>query len=191
MHAIEERQLTRPSRRPTKSYAFCGRLTSNVRPLHSCLHRPPPNHSRSSRKRLACARSGCGGLVLAHVLSVLAPLLKGRARSCVSVVRMVCSAQKRAAFVLWHGWFRPQTIVHWGEGMARGCGLTRRSSRPTKSCAFCGRLMSNVRGAADKAADLERCESSLRQLPGFGRIACPLRGEVTNHDRRGCKSHGC
>ena len=47
-----------------------------------------------------------------------------------------------------------------------------------------------VRGAADKAANLERCKSSYRQLPGFGRLACPLHGEVTNHDGRGCRSHG-
>lgn len=46
-------------------------------------------------------------------------------------------------------------------------------------------------GAADKAANLGRCKSSFRQLPGFGRIACPLQGEVTSPDRRGCKSHGC
>jgi hypothetical protein len=46
-------------------------------------------------------------------------------------------------------------------------------------------------GAADKAANLGRCKSSFRQLPGFGRIAYPLQGEVTSSDRRGCKSHGC
>jgi hypothetical protein len=47
------------------------------------------------------------------------------------------------------------------------------------------------RGAADKAANSGRCEFSFRQLPGFGRIAWPLQGEVTSPDRRGCKSHGC
>jgi hypothetical protein len=31
-----------------------------------------------------------------------------------------------------------------------------------------------VRGEADKAANLGRCKSSYRQLPGFGRLACPL-----------------
>jgi hypothetical protein len=45
-------------------------------------------------------------------------------------------------------------------------------------------------GAAVKAANLGRWKSSLRQLPGFGRKAYPLQGEVTSPDRRGRKSHG-
>ena len=45
-------------------------------------------------------------------------------------------------------------------------------------------------GAADKAADLEGCKSRRRQLPGFGRQAYPLHGEVTTRDMRGRKSHG-
>ena len=45
-------------------------------------------------------------------------------------------------------------------------------------------------GAAVKAANLGRWESSFRQLPGFGRKAYPLQGEVTSPDRRGRRSHG-
>ena len=52
-------------------------------------------------------------------------------------------------------------------------------------------VLSNWRdGAAVKAANLGRWKSSLRQLPGFGRKAYPLQGEVTSPDRRGRKSHG-
>ena len=46
-------------------------------------------------------------------------------------------------------------------------------------------------GAADKAANLERWKSFLCQLPVFGRIAYPVRAEVTKHDMPGCKSLGC
>jgi hypothetical protein len=45
-------------------------------------------------------------------------------------------------------------------------------------------------GAADKAGNLARCKSSYRQLPVFGRLACPVRAEATKHVLPGCKSHG-
>ena len=45
-------------------------------------------------------------------------------------------------------------------------------------------------GAADKAANLARWESSFRQLPVVGRIAYPMRAEVTKHVLLGCKSLG-
>lgn len=38
------------------------------------------------------------------------------------------------------------------------------------------RTESEFFGAADKAADLEGCESPYRQLPGFGRLAYPQHG---------------
>ena len=44
-------------------------------------------------------------------------------------------------------------------------------------------------GAADKAESLTGCKSLYRQLPGFGRLAYPVR--VKEHDRPGRKSPGC
>ena len=46
-------------------------------------------------------------------------------------------------------------------------------------------------GAADKAESLTGCESLYRQLPVFGRLAYPVRAEVTKHDMPGRKSPGC
>jgi hypothetical protein len=46
-------------------------------------------------------------------------------------------------------------------------------------------------GAADKAEDLARCKSLYRQLPEFGRLAYPVRAEVTKHVLPGRKSPGC
>ena len=46
-------------------------------------------------------------------------------------------------------------------------------------------------GAADKAANLERWKSFFRQLPVFGRIAYPVRAEVTKHVLPGSKSLSC
>ena len=46
-------------------------------------------------------------------------------------------------------------------------------------------------GAADKAESLTGCKSLYRQLPVFGRLAYPVRAEVTKHDRPGRKSPGC
>ena len=45
------------------------------------------------------------------------------------------------------------------------------------------------KGAADKAESLTGCKSLYRQLPGFGRLAYPVR--VEEHDRPGRKSPGC
>jgi len=47
------------------------------------------------------------------------------------------------------------------------------------------------RGAADKAANLAGCKSPGRQLPVFGRLACPVRAEVTKHVLPGLKSLSC
>jgi hypothetical protein len=46
-------------------------------------------------------------------------------------------------------------------------------------------------GAADKAANLAGCKSPCRQLPVFGRLACPVRAEVTKHVLPGLKSLSC
>ena len=46
-------------------------------------------------------------------------------------------------------------------------------------------------GAADKAENLTGCKSLYRQLPVFGRLAYPVRVEVTKHDMPGRKSPGC
>ena len=45
--------------------------------------------------------------------------------------------------------------------------------------------------AADKAESLAGCKSLYRQLPVFGRLAYPVRAEVTKHDMPGRKSPGC
>jgi hypothetical protein len=45
-------------------------------------------------------------------------------------------------------------------------------------------------GAADKAENLARCESSYCQLPVFGQLADPVRAEATKHVRPGCQSLG-
>ena len=50
---------------------------------------------------------------------------------------------------------------------------------------------SSGRGAADKAANLAGCKSPCRQLPVFGRLACPVRAEVTKHVLPGLKSLSC
>ena len=47
------------------------------------------------------------------------------------------------------------------------------------------------RGAADKAANLAGCKSPCRQLPVFGRLACPVRAEATKHVLPGLKSLSC
>ena len=46
-------------------------------------------------------------------------------------------------------------------------------------------------GAADKAESLAGCKSPYRQLPVFGRLAYPMRGEATNRVLLGRKSPGC
>ena len=46
-------------------------------------------------------------------------------------------------------------------------------------------------GAADKAESLAGCKSLYRQLPVFGRLAYPMRGEATNRVLLGRKSPGC
>ena len=96
---------------------------------------------------------------------------------------------------------------HTSEGALASTRMTRRGRRPghvrTLHAREPGDLqfdrwrqyqpaarIGKARGAADKAADFEGCESPYRQLPGFGRLAYPLRGEVTNRDMRGRKSHG-
>ena len=48
-----------------------------------------------------------------------------------------------------------------------------------------------VEGAADKAESLAGCKSPYRQLPVFGRLAYPMRGEATNRVLLGRKSPGC
>ena len=48
--------------------------------------------------------------------------------------------------------------------------------------------LGSVRGAR---SNVRSYRDSFRQLPGFGRIAYPLHGEVTDRDRRGRKSHCC
>jgi len=47
------------------------------------------------------------------------------------------------------------------------------------------------RVAADKAANLAGCKSPYRQLPVFGRLACPVRAEATKHVLPGPKSLSC
>jgi hypothetical protein len=49
-------------------------------------------------------------------------------------------------------------------------------------------MSDEAEGAADKAESLAGCKSLYRQLPVFGRLAYPVRVEVTKHDRPGCKS---
>jgi hypothetical protein len=46
-------------------------------------------------------------------------------------------------------------------------------------------------GAADKAGSLAGCKTLYRQLPGFGRLAYPVRAEATKHDVPGRRSPGC
>src|SRR5215469_17117048 len=50
---------------------------------------------------------------------------------------------------------------------------------------------STGKGAADKAESLTGCQSLYRQLPVFGRLAYPVRAEVTKHVLPGRKSPGC
>jgi len=69
-------------------------------------------------------------------------------------------------------------------------GVTFHEEMLDVSCTAVTPPCSKGAGAAVKAANLGRWKSSFRQLPGFGRKAYPLQGEVTSPDRRGRKSHG-
>jgi hypothetical protein len=51
-------------------------------------------------------------------------------------------------------------------------------------------LLREGKGAVDNAANLARCKSLRRQLPGYGRLAYPVRAEATKHVLPGRKSLG-
>jgi len=81
---------------------------------------------------------------------------------------------------------KSQNLVAWIEG--------RRETESLKSIDKAILRMvskSSGRGAADKAANLAGCKSPCRQLPVFGRLACPVRAEATKHVLPGLKSLSC
>jgi len=65
------------------------------------------------------------------------------------------------------------------------------SLKPIDKAIFRMVSKSSGRGAADKAANLAGCKSPYRQLPVFGRLACPVRAEATKHVLPGPKSLSC
>ena len=156
-----------------------------------------------SKGALGAWRSQCGARTLSRDHAALeagtSPLVNQRGRGvCKSVL------EPRRASGQTHGG-KPRSEPDWGKPTVRdrrgACGIVvsmgaglrpngKLLDKPPDPAVTCAPHF-YPDGAADKAANLERCKSSFRQLPGFGRIACPLQGEVTSPDRRGCKSHGC
>src|ERR1035438_1394838 len=90
-----------------------------------------------------------------------------------------------------------ENLVCDGKGKRTSGGTARRKVPMRRLGADCSVVVvkrCNSRGAqlaADKAENLAGCKSLYRQLPVFGRLAYPVRAEVTKHDMPGRKSPGC
>src|SRR5215469_11848133 len=100
------------------------------------------------------------------------------------------SRRKAAAFVRWH---EPDDARVSSPDVCPGKAsmFSRRQSCRGKSQSPVVRIAKGMERSSRQGRSLAGCKSPHRQLPVFGRLAYPMRGEATNRVLLGRKSPGC